>query len=231
MGKVGSCSVQHTIAARTSHRVVHGHCLPEMAEATRRELGEALRQGRTVQVISPVRDPISRNVSAFFQNFERDVGAAVGSRAWSVDELLGLFLRRYPHRSCLQWFDDEFRPHFGIDVYARPFAVDRRWQVYEQGPVRLLVYRTDLELGAQLEVISSFLGERLGSWVMANCSADKSYGQLYRQFCRQAVLPENYLQELGHSRYYRHFWSEAEIADQVRRWRSEPERDLVRLAS
>ncbi len=231
MGKVGSCSVQHTVAAGTNHRVVHGHCLPEMAESTRRELAEAFQHGQTIHVISPVRDPISRNVSAFFQNFERDVGTAVATRDWSVDELLALFLQRYPHRSCLEWFDEEFRPHFGLDVFDRPFAVAQKWQVYERGPVRLLVYRTDLDLGVQLEVISSFLGHRLERWVMANCSADKSYGPLYREFCRQAVLPESYLQEMGHSRYFRHFWSEPEIAGHVRRWRSQPGRDLVKLAS
>ncbi len=228
MGKVGSVSVYSTLAEQTD-KIVHAHCFEEMTAEEQALLLERQCEGLTVNFITPVRDPLARNVSAFFQTFFRDTGHQLSERAWSSDELRELFLQRYPHDESLDWFDLSFRPVTGIDIYAEPFPAQKKWAVYRNGSYRVLVYRTDLDRGEQLEVISGFLGRKIDKWTLGNRAEDKDYAEIYRKFCSQVVLPDSYISRIGGSRLCRHFWSEAEIQQNAEKWRARSGTELGRF--
>ena len=219
MGKVGSVSVQDTLAGSLSNKIVHAHCFEEMAREDQELLTSRLGAGLPIHVISPVREPVSRNVSAFFQTFKRDTGFELADRPWKQEELLALFLQRYPHDESLDWFDLSFRPMIGLDIYLESFPRQRKWHVYTRGSFRILIYRTDLSRAEQLAVLAGFVGCKLDAWNMGNRAEDKDYAELYRAFCAQVVLPDDYLSRMSESRYCRHFWSEAEIKANADRWR------------
>ena len=221
MGKVGSVSLQSTLAAQVNNHIVHAHDYSEMAPADKYALESRRRANLPVSVITPVREPLSRNVSAFFQNFKRDTGFEVADRQWDVDEVRELFLRRYPHQVCLDWFDCQFRPTFGIDVYAQVFPRQQKWATYQTGSIRVLVYRCDLGLSEQLAVLSGFLGRKIDRWVLANRADDKDYAGLYREFTEAAGFPEAYISRMCGSQYCRHFWSEQEIRATAEKWRTQ----------
>jgi hypothetical protein len=123
MGKVGSVSVQATLAGCLPNKIVHAHCYEDMALEEQDLLTSRKKAGLPINVITPVREPISRNISAFFQTFTRDTGFELTDRDWTVDELLELFLKRYPHDESYTWFDVNFKPLIGLDVYSEPFAL------------------------------------------------------------------------------------------------------------
>ncbi len=123
-------------------------------------------------LLSLVRDPIGRNVSAFFQNLHlvwvhrlpaaaREIcSRLLRKKSGPVpgeDEihevaraLVALFHERYSRQFLDRWFDDEMCGVFGIDVFAEPFAPDRGYQLYQNKRVRLLLLRIE-DLAAGFE--------------------------------------------------------------------------------
>ena len=219
MGKVGSYSLQITLAEYLGNRIVHRHCFEEMSPEEQHLLTSRRSAGLPIQVITPIREPLARNVSAFFQTFKRDTGFELSDRHWGQAELLELFLQRYPHDESLDWFDLSFRPVTGIDIYQEPFPKQQKWVIHEKDSLRILIYRSDLGREEQLTVISDFLGHKIGAWVPANRAEDKDYAGIYRDFCDQTILPESYISRMSDSRFCRHFWSETEIRSNADRWR------------
>ena len=81
---------------------------------------ELLDKGRPVRVITAVRDPVARNISAYFNNLT----LSTLKREFNEEELQAMmdqFLDKYSHDIPLVWFDKEMRDVLGLDVYHYPF--------------------------------------------------------------------------------------------------------------
>jgi hypothetical protein len=114
-----------------------------------------------------VREPLGRNVSAFFQDLHRqwlphlpETTQEICRRALRpssngtdrvsdeeirtlVRDLALVFDTKFPHAWHDRWFDDEMRDVFGIDVFAEPFPTESGFQIHRHGPVRLLLLRVE----------------------------------------------------------------------------------------
>lgn len=193
MGKVGSTTVAHTLQRILPGRPVYQtHVLSELGVLRAMEswmespLAPRLRLADHVvssielrarfrplaaptnwHLISLVREPLGRNVSAFFQNLHkrwihrlpqaeagicrrllRAGGAASDAVSAEemqllVDELIVMFRAEYCRRAPDHWFQHEMRDLFQIDVFAEPFPRERGYQTYRAGCANLLLIRLE----------------------------------------------------------------------------------------
>ena len=242
MGRVGSSSVYKSILgflneqdARSKNILFHDHgitlrdfCIPLnfSLQGYKFIVAWRARLGLPLSVICPIREPIARDVSAFFY-----FGGAPESPGSPPDmrEIKERFLAnpRNPNAKAppnekisnplytLDWFDRYFRLLTRIDVYKKPFPIDRKWQTYRRGFTRVLVYRNDLKLSEQAELISHFLGIKLGEIQNRNSVKNENYSR----FCESVKLPEWYIRRTHDSRFARHFWSPAELKAVADKWR------------
>lgn len=235
MGKVGSSTIYRNLRAQLSLPVFHTHTLNRRRldvmmsrepDPARREirfngplsalehLNGADRAGEPVRVITGVREPVGRNISAYFEN--------LGPKSsWSVQQLMDDFLQNYHHNTPLEWFDLELREVFDVDVYAEPFDTARGWNVLETDGVEVLIIRMEnLNQVLKEDVIQDFLGmpdvRFDGSF---NRAEDKPYADVYGRFRKTIDLPDDYLAAMLDSSYCRHFYSDAERAGLYKRWR------------
>ena len=218
MGKVGSMSLKSTLSEYLKGEVVHSHSYGRMKTRHQKLLTVRKNLHLPIDVICPIREPISRNVSAFFQNFKKYTESDFSQHEWEVTKLLSLFLNNFCHNTCLEWFDHHFRPTFDIDVFAEPFPIERKWNIYRQHSTRALIYRSDLDKEKQLEIISRFLGIKISTWKYDNISENKKYSQIYRDFCLSAKLPDTYIKLMNDSSFCQHFWSEEERRQNSQKW-------------
>jgi hypothetical protein len=218
MGKVGSSALKATLERDIGGCIEHAHRVVKLSPEGAHVLARCRRYRLPHFVVCPVRDPVGRNVSTFFENFERIVGEPFGARPRTRDELRALLLERFNHSGVLDWFDGEFRPLFGLDALAAPFDKVRRWQTYRVRSARILIYRADLGREAQREVVGEFIGRPLGEWIRRNEAAGKEYGPAYADLCANAKLPVVLIQTLHRSRFAKAFWSEDELAEIAARW-------------
>jgi len=180
MGKVASTSVQMSLRQQYKGPVAAGHVFTLDHERLNVRLLYRYyrRNGRPIKIISLVREPIGRNISAFFQNFERDTGVVYDQQSFSIDQLKQIFLYRYYHDISLNWFDEKMNKHFGIDVYSKSFP-EVGYQYYENEGVQLLVLRSDLSDQVKEQTIQEFLKMKSFKLHNANIGSTKEYASTY----------------------------------------------------
>jgi len=259
MGKVGSKSVQAGLEAlKLDREIYHAHFLSAertaRTEEQRRKFFRTDRYSylrrpwlnefllRTFQkhddqrkwkLITLTREPVGRNISAFFENLEvkpqeTDGVFEISSDYYqieptvvSVDQperLAKLFFERATHDSPLLFFDREIRDIFGIDVLAQGFPTDKGYGIYHADRADLLVVRLESLADCAERAFNEFLGLDGFEVIDRNIGSKKIYAPLYDAFKRYAVIDSGYVDTLYNSKFMRTFYSSEEIAAARGKW-------------
>jgi hypothetical protein len=174
------------------------------------------------KIISPVREPVARNVGTFFHNLGEFVPDWRERHA--AGKLSQAFLRRTfleiesIHQAPELWFDAQLKPVFGIDVYASPFPHDSGYKTYWSKPrTPLLVIRLEDMDRVAAEAMHEFLALDGFEIVRSNVGEEKDYADLYRKF-KALPLPRAYVEKMYASRYARHFYTPEELQRFFQQW-------------
>jgi hypothetical protein len=186
-------------------------------------LGSALfegiiKPGLRTKIITLVREPIGRNVSFYFQNLDVLWETADAHDNVELSKLLDGFQDKFDHRRGLNWFDIEFKPVLGVDVYEHEFPRDAGHLRIDAGRYDILIIRSDLEDGLKAKCIGEFLGVEGLSLVPKNVSSGKRYGDAYRKFLDALELTESYVNDMLGSKYTRHFFTPEEVCALRAKW-------------
>lgn len=246
MGKVGSKTIVESLSAlKLGRPIYHVHSMtPEGLETVEKRrlarhqlypvkhywtghyLRKHLARNRTMaywHIISLVRDPIARNISAFFhaldiwypEYYYQHKGQ---SKSTLFAEMVEIFLERYPHQKPITWFDSEMKQVFGIDVFCNQFPKSQGYQIYEGIKVKLLLIKLEDLNRCASTAFSEFLGIDQFALVKANIAREKEYGSLYKEFLEKVALPKAFLDGIYNSKYAQHFYSAEEITRFKIRW-------------
>lgn len=179
-----------------------------------REIARDRHRGKW-QVITMVRDPVAQNISAFFQIADLlipDFSERAATGRVSVDELLEVFLRNFPPDGIyINWFDQEMKPTFGVDVFASPSSKEAGYTIYRENNVELLLLRLEDVDRCAAAAFDDFLGLKNFRVERRNEAEQKTYSALYKAFQQQAVFPRHYVDGVYGSKYARHFYTDQEI--------------------
>jgi len=243
MGKVGSQAVVASLA-RAGVRAAHVHFLDpaslRWADRVYRHNWDArrlpwhvwegrlaatrLRAGERLDIVTMAREPVARNLSAFFQVADLQFGLDLADFGRGTDDadlarLRTAFLERFDeHERPLRWFDDELKRATGVDVFRHRFDRTRGYSIISSDRARVLVLRTDLLGETFTPAVHEFLGRPDVGLVHRNDSAAKETGELYEQVQHHLQLPDTYLEQMHNSKYARHFWTQEELAEARAAW-------------
>ncbi len=259
MGKVGSQSVKSGLDASVKDRsIYHAHFLSAERTAKtedrrrqffRTERYNYLRRPWLNQfllnqfkkssgdpkwkIVTLTGEPVSRNISAFFENLEVVPTGSNGEYKFSsayyripptvvsVDDtraMAALFFRAAVHDSPVKFFDREIRDIFNIDVYRESFSVEKGYEIYSSDKADLLGLRLESLQEIAAPAFKEFLGIENFQTVNRNIATDKVYAPLYAAFKKQIVFAQQYLDGLYNSDYMRTFYSAEEIDSAQRKW-------------
>jgi hypothetical protein len=236
MGKVGSSSIHGSLQA-TGIPSFQFHTLdpewvqtssasyrknnsvpPKHLERGNLVYTEVIKKKAPARIITLVREPISRNISAYFENLDRYWQTQDAHKKIPCDQLIEGFLKQSQDVRGLQWFENEFEKMLGIDVFKHPFPAAQRFVQFNAAQYEILIMRIDLDDEKKAECVSNFLafpGLRL---VQENVSAKSSYADAYAEFKRALRLPRDYVDHALNSRFTQHFFSQEEIEGFRRQW-------------
>jgi hypothetical protein len=162
-----------------------------------------------------VREPVARSASEFFQSAQRFGRLADGAATTTLFEK---FASRQGIPRTVTWFDTEFQPTIGVDVYQHPFDPAQGYGVIETPAARVLMLRQE-SLALAPEALGQFLGLPGDlDIVRENVGSDKEYSDLYAAVVRDARVPKAALDTAYLSRFSRHFYSPEEIDGFRRSW-------------
>lgn len=239
MGKVASKTVEYAIRRCTNLPVFHAHLVsPENMERRRPEFekkfgrsytdyyfaygrtlyDQLFRSTRRVRIITLLREPIGRNVSAYFQDLDYIWEQLDAYKHVPLGDLMEGFRNRYNHTASTRWFEDEFYPATGIDVYAVPFPHARGYLAWTLGKYDVLIMRHDLPDEQKERAVNEFLGTTVVRIENENTASDKGYKDIYRKFVSELQLSAGYVDSMLGSRYARHFYSDDERERIRARW-------------
>ena len=170
---------------------------------------------RPIFIISLVRDPIERNISAFFQNKEH---ITKHHKYTSMDELIHRFYDLYDHDTPLTWFDLEFKSSLDVDVYDFPFPKDEKHKIFKSNNFNILLLRVDIEDPQKGKIIGDFLGMGKVKLKNKNVGSLKGYNSEYKDFINKIKLNENYVNKMLKSKFVEYFYTNEEISLMKKKW-------------
>jgi hypothetical protein len=239
MGKVASKSVALSVAQYRRFSVFHLHILSpsnyvEAEEQQRILLGDndvsyvldasrivydgLIATGLPMKIVTLVREPIGRNISAYFQNLDFWWKTPDAHRKIPMPDLVDRFLEDFHHDVPLTWFDKEFRPATGIDVYSLPFPQEQGFQKFHADHLDVLVLRHDLDDCIKASRLGELLGVGDFRLLRENTAEGKRYREKYKEFQSSLRLSSSYVDDMLGSKYARHFFSREELAQIRERW-------------
>ncbi|MGB5943437.1 MAG: putative capsular polysaccharide synthesis family protein [Leeuwenhoekiella sp.] len=210
MGKVASSSIYSSLCNQYSGNVIHGHSFrinnPDLKVRTLYKTYTS--QNIPLKIITLVREPIGRNLSSFFQNFENNVGIKYEKSPYTIKEIYDLFINLANNDYPLNWFDYQIQNNFGINVYKRAFPPEQGYDHFQNfdKKIELLIMKYDLDDTLKEKLIREFLNLKDFNLINTNISSSKVYSKMYNEI-KQMKMPEVYIDRMLNSRYAQHFYA------------------------
>lgn len=153
-----------------------------------KNLIERIQKKKSNIVISGVRKPIQRDFADFFQalTFPFEPLCIAADELRFNDALLRYMDACYSFNE-FDWYNEEIKEVFGIDVYDYSFDKESGFQVIEKGNTRLFLYRLE-NLSSLESELKLFVGDEQFSLINANCSYQKGYYFLYKQLRESNII-------------------------------------------
>lgn len=236
MAKVGSLSIYSSIKKQTYIPCFHVHSLNIAEHKAAKKLcfdegmlpgsrspsslihNQIIKPNKSCKIITVFRDPIERNLSAFFDAFEYYIGTSPKNYRGSISELIDCYHNKLPHNYAIEWFDEIFERDTGINLYQKPFDKTKSFEQYQQGKYELLVMNSAIDNRLKANLIRAFIGTNSFQLENVNITEESSKGTLYKAFKKKIRFNKKYLDNLLQSKYSQHFFSSDEIEGAYKKW-------------
>lgn len=221
MGKVGSTSIVRSLRAAGAGEVVQTH-----SHDLARELIAARRPGRTITLITGVREPLARCISAFFQNLTHahnrwwyfgDRDAVLAAEFETLRAHFDTCAGAHVDGLLAPWFGT-FRAATGVGLDDFEETPEGCWHAACEG-LELYAYR--LEELAALEAALTRSG-RFGTLAFGreNEGEQKAIAEKYRDFrTRYRIADADYDRLYGAMDWVRRFYTPDELRSLTARYR------------
>lgn len=205
-------------------------------------LETASRNGQQVTIISGVRDPVLRSLSAAIQNLDMMFSHCIGKASAETVRNLTQYIRRVWRNEIndgdplnrmrqvtidapLHWLADELDGPFGFDILNHPFDVNQGYSVIEKDNFRLLLYRLESAPQAVVSGLQELFPNKNFELPLRNQAQDKPSGHVYDRLKRSFSLARDDLLSIYGNPYVRKFYSETEIRSMIENWSHSEARD------
>lgn len=182
-------------------------------------------EARQWQLVSIIREPVARNVSAFFLDIDRffnDFQIRYQRGEISIAQMHEVFLEEFPHDMPLDWFEVEVQDPFGIDIFAVPYRDSDGYAIARHDNVSLLVMKLDRLNDCFKPAFREFFGKAPGRLVNTHVTEKSQLASAYKEFISQAQFPRAYLDRMYDCKYVRHFYTDTEIESFRTKWSPRP---------
>jgi hypothetical protein len=176
---------------------------------------------KEIVIVTGVRDPFSRSISAFFEQshyLKEDIDKL------AYNKVHQLFRDYYLLDSTISWFDKEIFKVFGIDVYKYDFDINKGFCVIKKGKVRLFIYRLDKlnTLEVELKRFLSLDDFELHNTNIRSNNPDESLKQNnYNKLKKQYKFSKMEFNNISRSKFMVHFFTKKEIEGLRKKWTNE----------
>ena len=181
---------------------------------------------KKLKIISLLREPVSRNVSGYFQPFRNYIYMnRVHKEVFiqpdtyeGIRRLLEKEIQKGTYGAMFEWFNMELKEPFGIDVLECDFDKEKGYGIVQNDIIELLLIKLE-KLNACEEVIGKFVGVDDFKLINSNVENDKPYKFVYEEVKETIEIPEHILDfYYKDNRAMDHFYSHEEKEQFRKKW-------------
>jgi hypothetical protein len=169
---------------------------------------------KEIVIITGVRDPYSRNISAYFEQVHYLGGISEKATHENIEKQ---FNDSCVFNAPLNWFDIEIKRVTGIDVFEYPFDKDEGFCIISKGKYKLFVYRID-KLNSLSKELARFIGDDLFQILSTNSSEKGEYFDQLSELKKNYRYDSDRVKTYSESKYMKHFYTEAENQRCIEKW-------------
>ncbi len=233
LGKVGSSSVYSTLKdIYGDERLIQLHFLSEKFKERSRGLEkykwhrqqinkvEQLRKASgeaRIKIISLVREPVGRNISDLFQNPGNYLASGQTLATTDLDDLIRIYKEKNSYDYTLNWFEQEFLPYTGVDVYQHDFNQSAGYTVFSEREYDILIMKMESLNNCFQRAFFDLLGIQVEALVISNESDFKATSRISKQLKQRIHFSESELDSVYSSQYVQHFYGDS-IAALKEKW-------------
>lgn len=214
MGKVGSVSITQmlqTVYGVKAHHLHYGFWPEgEYSAGAQLKLGAKIhRLDDRWRIITLVRKPLWRNLSAFFHALRR----YYGKDYYDFESLRGSFIFNYNHQNPQDWFDYDWYPMYQWSLLDEPFNTEDGWQIYNPRPgLSVLVLRTEDLSAVAPQAFKAFMDLDDVSVDIVNFTRTPWYARMRKEL----HVPSSLIEYVNALPYAQHFYTPEELEEDFR---------------
>lgn len=236
MGKVGSAAIRdspnaidvknyqvHYLQPAAVNNLIKRHLdlglkIPPHLIRSQEVLEKELLKEGGLKFITLFRDPVSRNVSAYFQNLQQYFPGVKDFSGLSSEELITNFEEKYAHNVSINWFDNEFKKSLEFDFLDEVVMPADSYQFELPNNNSLLALKVESDDERKVESIKKFLNLKSFELLKVNIGSEKSYAEEYKRFKSKIVISTEYLDKMYSSKFTRNLYTPNEIDSMRAKW-------------
>ncbi|RPF73849.1 MAG: hypothetical protein CBE49_003580 [Rickettsiales bacterium TMED289] len=163
---------------------------------------------KKIKYISLVREPISREISSFYQNRPLYFKNISPNDYKAINNLI----EEKAYDLALNWFDYELKKHLNFDVYSQKFDKTKGFSIYKiDSDTELMVLRTDFINKTGLLALNKFLNSDIKQIKSVNVGSSKSNSFYQNQMKSYFKISDLNLEKIKNSKFMNHFFTKEEI--------------------
>lgn len=196
-----------------------------------------------IKLITAVRDPISQNLSAFFEMisnlyrstnydnffidsenyilFMQDTQLTFDRYLYGNKYLKTSFEIDYPQTMIEIQLIQNFIPNFQkniIDILSYPFDKEKGYTIIKEENLEIFVYQLE-KMNDIVEEMSEWIGEeQFDEWVKGNEASNKWVADSYKQAQKELIFTQEYFDKCYNEPYVKYFYSERDVEKFKARW-------------
>lgn len=241
-GKVGSASVYYTLKKELNNPIFHIHQYSDVG--IEKSIQEHLSSNRKskplhlivakllkskmkaykgdVYIITIIREPISREVSGFFQNTEffkseiEDENLVIDEN--KAQKLLSKIFETDIIQKLEDWFEREINENFGIDLFSKEFP-EKGYLISNNGSYKHLFMKMEFLDSVFSKAIQEFFQIENSNLSLSNenIAEDKFYAESYQSIKKKLKLTELQVMEVVSSNFFQKYYKN-ETEKVINRW-------------
>ena len=189
-----------------------------------RHIIDANREKMDWKIITLTREPIGLIISGIFENMRMFFKQLLDIDKKPVKEDILDFLSEHFRKLdisknyYLNWFDEELKDVFDIDVYSEPYDFENGFSILSRGNVSTLVMRLEDMARVFDKAIYRFMNLEKVCLQRMNVGSKKYYSTQYKEVLKLLKLPLRVCEQIYSTKYAQHFYTPDEISCLIKKW-------------
>ena len=208
-----SCAHIHRIADSDGKNAVYYARYPELYRVWKDTLDETKR----MKIITLVRDPIRRSISAMFQGIYRNCICDIPTGISLYDNVFSGIVQDADYGKTgymCEWFHDELEKTTGVDIYKYHFNKEEGYGIIKEQGIEILILTME-KMNQNEDVIREFVGgEKKHNFTLLrqNVGSEKNYRYLYEEIIKALRIPSRILDfYFENNDEMKHFYTEEDM--------------------